>query len=1103
MNLRLRLKCLLFAGSLFPVAAFAGRIDPATGGNAWDLNAVGCGGVMFDVINSVSSTINDSSYYTLITSIAIIGIIVTALINIHTKPQKLLVYGIGLMAVVTAIKTMTININVYDPLNSTTRTATNVPAVIGLPAVITSKIGTVLTEKTETYFSYPSSGTANYVSRGGFNLATSIVRDSANMRISDPYLQASTVSFFQDCVIPRVASGDISTATVVSSANLWSDLSGTLACTAQSTFTTYFPMNGTSAQGNIVTCASACTALTSDLALHAPEIMKRSSSMFIESASPALINTLMTESLDYMSAGGITTTPAQTAIQNSLIAIWNKAYQNMAVMTGNSEILTSINIEQAKQAQKSGWAVTAELFKDMVGYIHAVLTCFSMALVILIIVAAVIPAIGGQIIKSYLIVLIWLALWQPALGIVNYLANSFALQELGGLIQTGFTIETHTVINERASKFIMVSNFLAASIPIFLWGLLKSGSMALTSYLERSFGTGNANKAADNMAHDTMSHGQMSFDNSTVGQHKHDSSHSYGANPAMASIATAGHGTVINGGGLQYLHSGSPVTKTITDKKQHAVSYSQSDVYSQIASADKTGSFSHQSMFTMMDSESNKLSDNRSFDSSGAVTEGSGYSYFSNVAVGYAYAQQYKEEAGTSDSSNAKLTAAAKISAELGANMKKSGGKGKQSKEQIKQNNKDKLDGFKSGLMGSGYSESEANSIINNAISSAAGGGASVSGSLGANADTGVGSFEKRSGSDTSGNQGGYSHGTNMDRGSKTTRTSVKWADAIAAGVDYAKSVGGGDALSGTELDKFSDQYKRAENNARQVLDSRTQEVTSTRTQADFGHVTNADEIENRVNESLNKNEKDFNAAANEVGAEQQKIKNQVESGKEDTNALKNKNSNNVDGKSESEKDFMGWHRGALQKDTGSPRLGTINGEGYWSGTQGNNQDDVKYMASSGMWGWHAGSHITEASRQIESMSGSNWSNPFSTIVDKWNQDDSQELGIVKGIRNKIDYNRMEPIEHSEYGTLTPIGVRAYSSEKGGSAAGVLYMGENTTDIYEVRNALPNEASDSNDGGAIIVSRPDHSEIREDYLYNGSVDLKDSYAEKVGLGKKY
>lgn len=586
---------LLFAGA----AAAESVLSPGGGANAWNFYAMGNGEAIASILSAIKMMMSpdegNSGYGTVLLFMAIVGFVVLAA-QAGFNPGKHLGRMFGYILVVWMIMLTTTNIKanvrVYDPVTNYDTVVTRVPALVAVPASIVSEIGVWMTRKMEDVFTVPSeltlSAGASEGLAGGYNLFGRMMSDADNYVITNPGLKRSLAAYAADCMVPAIARGKLSVRTdLLESTNMMDSLAK---AQHPSILTRYAVDKGSSSScaakitddsttGATMSCTEAYTCMKADMEAHAEQLLNASARSWSSSGVMVPYETAMASALQYAGGGGGANAyanysrPQGFILQKSMMSSMRGSFRQAAVQTGNNELLLAASISQAEQAQKTGWWTAAEVFKNLMGYIYTVLQAFLFAIVPIIIIALMIPGLGGKIFVNYSQLLIWLALWMPLLAIINYLITLFGKQDLYSIwsLSGGPSMQTEWTVSEKTNNLVVAAQFLGTSVPILALGLVK-GAMAFTEFVSHGIGSSLATQAGATASSGNLSMGNMSMDNVSANKYNTAASSSVGTQDVMAFTNAGSAQQTLNMGGLAATANGGSMTQALSSQQAQSTS---------------------------------------------------------------------------------------------------------------------------------------------------------------------------------------------------------------------------------------------------------------------------------------------------------------------------------------------------------------------------------------------------------------------------------------------------------------------------------------------------------------------------------------------------
>ncbi|WP_087865262.1 conjugal transfer protein TraG N-terminal domain-containing protein [Comamonas thiooxydans] len=556
---------LLFAAG---AANAAGNTIPLGNAQSWTIYAFGNAQSVADAFRAMHNFSQSAVFQNIFTLVAVLGILAIGIgSGFNSAVSKRFVgYCVGAFMVsyvffgVNNDGPLVVNVEVIDTVDNTWKAPVTVPAVIGIPAAIISTAGYEITRQIEASFPVPDE---LKMSNGApFNLSASLISDATQARISDPNIAQSMAFYIQDCFTIGVGSGRLNANTLISSTNFLEDIRlehpGVMVST----------LLKTNAVGinSVDTCPAAHGYLKAAI-----DAMPGGAAAFLKSASawaktPALsvVNAAADKVISY-ATNGSAADGGGAVKQAAVLASFKDSYRNTAAATGNNEILTTLAITQATESQRTSWIVGAEVFNRMMGYIFAVIQVFVYAVTPLVMLAALVPGLGFALLKNFLQIVLWLAMWQPMLAVVNFIILSMQQSELGGALGSAgtFTMATLGMTTEKAANMRAAATFVGTMVPALAWAMVK-GSVDFSRVIGSAVGENFAQQAANTMTTGNFSLNQGSMDSFTSNKHSTAATSDHGNGYRNADGVAS---RMVNTGGHNVSLNGAVATKNVSDSK--------------------------------------------------------------------------------------------------------------------------------------------------------------------------------------------------------------------------------------------------------------------------------------------------------------------------------------------------------------------------------------------------------------------------------------------------------------------------------------------------------------------------------------------------------
>lgn len=515
------------------------------------ITAVGNGEIIANILTATKLLVSESGYHKMIMLICLGGFmfIATSSTMGAVKPQEIIIYFVTIVLLTTMTFRATMNVTVHDTVNNRTEVVSGVPLIVALPATVTSQIGDFMLRGVESFFTYSNGGTSassplSMSNSGQFNLIGQMIVDGNQVSINDKHIRSSMHAYVQDCVVPWMYRGYIDAKAMLYSKNLWPDLYNNSLSMMTIYYSDDFPQGvmipcgskgrdeityaqarpgssggvGVDENGqDISTQVGAAERIAYDINKQAPLLVGQGFEGFQYTDAASFFEGAYASAYAYLAQSGPMTT-SEIMRNNAVINTYSDVSRDVMSGLGSDGdgIVYAINAAEAVQGQKTGWEVGAEVFQKIMGYLYTVLQAFVMAIMPIVLVAFFVPSYGAKIAGTVIKMMIWLALWIPALGIVNFIVAGFLQQAIGPYLANGIDMSNMATITQQTRNAVIAAGFFGTSIPLITWGLVSSGSFALTQFLSEGAGAMQARTAAANIASSSISVGQQSYDNTNA-----------------------------------------------------------------------------------------------------------------------------------------------------------------------------------------------------------------------------------------------------------------------------------------------------------------------------------------------------------------------------------------------------------------------------------------------------------------------------------------------------------------------------------------------------------------------------------------------------------
>lgn len=565
---------MLVVMALAATPAVAQQFIPAPGqgaNSAWTVYAFGNAQAVSDAFRAMSNFTASSVFKGLVSMLAIIGLLAVGASSgfspaIARQFISYMVFAfliVYMLFGVGASGPVSVRVEVIDTVDNTWKAPVTVPAVVGIPASIISMAGHKMTEQVEASFPIPD---GLKLSQGApFNLPASMLADATQAKIQDPNLAATLGNYVQDCFMIGVVRGDVSVSTLMNSTDFLSDIrvnyisvyvNSLLGDASDSPESVGIP--------HLVSCQQAHNQIQTRINAAGGDAASFLNNASAWHTTPALsvVNAAADDVASWATNGSLNS-GGSLVKQAAVLAAFDPAFSQAAIATGNSDFLTALSITQATEAQTNSWIIGAEVFNRIMGYVFAVLQVFVYAITPLILAAALIPNLGMSLLKNFGQVLIWLAICQPMLAIVNFIVISMQQANLGGALNAlggpGFTLTNIPIISERTATMGAAATFVGTMVPVLAWAFVK-GSVDFSRMIGSAVGENFSQQAGNIATTGNYSLNQAGMDSFTANK------------TSISAVSDFGNGYSVNSterfqgksdfGGGSVLAGGTPINMT-------------------------------------------------------------------------------------------------------------------------------------------------------------------------------------------------------------------------------------------------------------------------------------------------------------------------------------------------------------------------------------------------------------------------------------------------------------------------------------------------------------------------------------------------------------
>jgi len=200
--------------------------------------------------------------------------------------------------------------------------------------------------------------------------------------------------------------------------------------------------------------------------------------------------------------------------------------KNIIAVNSVEDAMQRFAVERAKDNQRSIYQTAGAMAGSTLVTMRMVFEALIYASCAIILPLSLLPG-GIRFIGSWIFLNIWIQLWPPLYGILNYItmlcAQKYASSVLGG-ITDGYSLFTSVGLQDLAHDTAAIAGYLSLSVPVLSFYILQNlQSMAhlgssLLSPLQSATSTAGAELSSGNYSYANTSLGQISYNNQTAFQ---------------------------------------------------------------------------------------------------------------------------------------------------------------------------------------------------------------------------------------------------------------------------------------------------------------------------------------------------------------------------------------------------------------------------------------------------------------------------------------------------------------------------------------------------------------------------------------------------------
>lgn len=479
----------------------------------YEVFTYGSGQMVSDILNGVALVMGDSQYDSFMRigiSFAFGALLIMTAFDL--KLARVAKWYAMVMTVYTALIVPKADVLITDPvLRNAQYEVSNVPLGLAFIVSVLTSIEYNLTTALETALHVPDDISYNQT---GMMMASDMVRKSSSYKIQDPDFASNIRSYIQQCIQYDLLHGKYTVRELFNSDNIWK-------------FTT---QNASQARaflydGKIVTCAVGATTLGNDW----DNEIKTSKLTFAARLFGDKQDTTADEQLSrYLQTGyrhlaNISSSASEIMQQTMLVNAFHDGVISNAGELGAAAAVESYAVARATQNSRSAYKISGEVAARFLPYIKNTLQLLLIGAFIVIVPMFFLIS-GVSRIRNYVEILASLSLWGPMYAILNMQMTGVSRWKIIGLAsqpsinKTAITIANLPGIEQIAADQVILAGYLALSIPLISYGLIKGSMYSFTSLASGIIGVAQSSSghAAEEATTGNYSLGNLSMENTNA-----------------------------------------------------------------------------------------------------------------------------------------------------------------------------------------------------------------------------------------------------------------------------------------------------------------------------------------------------------------------------------------------------------------------------------------------------------------------------------------------------------------------------------------------------------------------------------------------------------
>jgi conjugal transfer mating pair stabilization protein TraG len=429
-----------------------------------------------DLFNAIVAITDTSDYRVLMMSLLLVGFLsVMTLSAVRYRGFDAISWFFTTLVILSIGFFPRVDITVKDVRSGAVQVISGVPFAIGFPASVTSRISWWLTETFELAF---QDADVERYSRFGLAFPQRAVASLLATEPVTPRGRSVIRGFLDRCVIPEILDDRAKREELMNAPNIY-------ALVSSSGWVN--PARKLTVDNQLLSCSQALPLVNQVIAEEEIPALEQRLSVSLKAGDDAIFSGIVLQALPEVSnlMLGVSQSLSDSLKQSVLISMLPDALVSAAEKAGKAPIAAGVAIARAQGnlASEINYRTLGEMAKSALPKMRNLLEFIVIGLFPLVFLLLVgMGRAGMTILRSYLTLLISIALWAPITAIINYLVIHIDAETLNQLVQSagGVTLSASNLIREAGASSQAMAGSLLWIVPFLAYAVAKGSDIAMT-----------------------------------------------------------------------------------------------------------------------------------------------------------------------------------------------------------------------------------------------------------------------------------------------------------------------------------------------------------------------------------------------------------------------------------------------------------------------------------------------------------------------------------------------------------------------------------------------------------------------------------------------